>query len=59
MLGNPKEVTTSYINSVLKDNSGFDQELSIEKTDESVFSDDIVDVIQFDIKKRITIYMYL
>lgn len=52
MLGSPKEVTTSYINSVLKDNSGSDQELSIEKTDESVFSDEVVDVVHFDIKKE-------
>ncbi len=62
MLGNPKEVTTSYINSVLKDNSNNNDEISIEKTDENIFSDNIIDIKNFDInqeKNNINISMQL
>lgn len=62
MLGNPKEVTTSYINSILKDNSNNNDEISIEKTDENIFSDNIIDIKNFDInqeKNNINISMQL
>ncbi len=62
LLGSPKDVTTSYINSVLKDNSSNNDEISIEKTDESIFSDDIVDIQYFDInqeKNNINVSMQL
>tara|TARA_B100001093_G_scaffold519045_1_gene606169 strand:- start:154 stop:1335 length:1182 start_codon:yes stop_codon:yes gene_type:complete len=52
MLGSPKDVTTSYINSVLKDNSNNNDEISIEKTDENIFSDNIIDIKNFDINQE-------
>tara|TARA_Y100000389_G_C17467590_1_gene527013 strand:+ start:3602 stop:4783 length:1182 start_codon:yes stop_codon:yes gene_type:complete len=52
MLGSPKDVTTSYINSVLKDNSNNNDEISIEKTDENIFSDNTIDIKNFDINQE-------